>query len=128
VQVFLISYYFSLPPSLRRRPHPPTLSWFLSPPWHLSSLFLYIYDFFFVIYQVNFFKREDQRATTVLHDGTNEAGRTVIRTQCAVMELTKFRFEPCGCSYDDHWRLTWSLTSGPVGLVEIRASWSGHPH
>nr|TKR75620.1 hypothetical protein D5086_0000283740 [Populus alba] len=23
-----------------------------------------------------------------------------------------------GCSYDDHWRLTWSLISGPVGLVE----------
>jgi hypothetical protein len=32
------------------------------------------------------------------------------------------RFEPCGCSYDSHWRLTWSLTSGPVGLVEVRAS------
>jgi len=24
--------------------------------------------------------------------------------------------------YDDHWRLTWSLTSEPVGLVEARAS------
>ncbi|KAJ6902864.1 hypothetical protein NC651_020369 [Populus alba x Populus x berolinensis] len=22
------------------------------------------------------------------------------------------------CSYDGHWKLTWSLTSGPVGLVE----------
>nr|TKS01384.1 hypothetical protein D5086_0000173940 [Populus alba] len=32
-----------------------------------------------------------------------------------------------GCSYDGHWRLTWSLTSGPVGLVEVRASWPGHP-
>jgi len=30
-------------------------------------------------------------------------------------------------SYDGHWRLTWLLTSGPVGLVEVRASWSGHP-
>jgi hypothetical protein len=37
------------------------------------------------------------------------------------------RFEPYGCSYDGHWRLTWSLTSGPVGLVEVRASWPGHP-
>nr|TKR74641.1 hypothetical protein D5086_0000293340 [Populus alba] len=27
-----------------------------------------------------------------------------------------------GCSYDGHWRLTWSSTSGPVGLVEVRAS------
>ncbi|KAJ6968167.1 ABC transporter G family member 15-like [Populus alba x Populus x berolinensis] len=26
------------------------------------------------------------------------------------------------CSYDVHWRLTWSLTSGPVGLVEVHAS------
>ena len=36
--------------------------------------------------------------------------------------LCGLRFEPCGCSYDGHWRLTWSLTSGPVGLVEVRAS------
>jgi len=32
-------------------------------------------------------------------------------------------FKPCGCSYDGHWRLTWSLTSGAVGLVEVRANW-----
>jgi hypothetical protein len=32
------------------------------------------------------------------------------------------KFEPCGCSYDGRWRLTWSLTSGPVRLVEVRAS------
>jgi len=44
-----------------------------------------------------------------------------------VYSLCDFRFEPYGCSYDGHWRLTWSLTSGPVGLVEVRASWSGHP-
>ncbi|KAJ6868353.1 hypothetical protein NC651_033427 [Populus alba x Populus x berolinensis] len=25
-----------------------------------------------------------------------------------------------GCSYDGHWRLTWSLTLGPVGLVEMK--------
>ena len=25
--------------------------------------------------------------------------------------LCGLRFEPCGCSYDGHWRLTWSLTS-----------------
>ena len=41
--------------------------------------------------------------------------------------LCGLRFEPCGCSYDGHWRLTWSLTSGPVGLVEVRTNWSGHP-
>jgi hypothetical protein len=29
--------------------------------------------------------------------------------------------------YDDHWRLTWSLTSGPVKLVEVHASWPEHP-
>ena len=41
--------------------------------------------------------------------------------------LCGLRFKPCGCSYDGHWRFTWSLTSGPVGLVEVRASWPGHP-
>jgi len=35
-----------------------------------------------------------------------------------------FRFEPCGCSYDGHWRLTWSLISEPVRLIEVHASWS----
>jgi hypothetical protein len=37
-----------------------------------------------------------------------------------VCSLCGLRFEPCGCSYDGHWRLTWSLTSGPVGLVECK--------
>jgi hypothetical protein len=26
----------------------------------------------------------------------------------------------------NHRRLTWSLTSGPMKLVEVRASWPGH--
>jgi len=42
--------------------------------------------------------------------------------------LCGLRFKLYGCSYDGHWRLTWSLTSGPVGLVEVRANWPGHPH
>jgi len=44
-----------------------------------------------------------------------------------VCSLCGLKFEPCGCSYDGHWRFTWSLTSGPMGLVEVRASWPGHP-
>ena len=36
--------------------------------------------------------------------------------------LCGLRFESCGCSYDGYWRLTWSLTSGPVGLVEVYES------
>jgi hypothetical protein len=44
-----------------------------------------------------------------------------------VCSLCGLRFEPCGCSYDGPWRLTWSLTSGLMGLVEVRASWPGHP-
>ena len=44
-----------------------------------------------------------------------------------VCSLCDLRFELCGCSYDGHWRFTWSLTSGPVGLVEVRASWPGYP-
>jgi len=27
----------------------------------------------------------------------------------------------------DHWRLTWSLTSGSIELVEVHTSWPGHP-
>ena len=42
--------------------------------------------------------------------------------------LCGLRFEPYGCSYDRHWRLTRSLISRPVGLVEVRASWSRHPY
>jgi len=56
------------------------------------------------------------------------------RTSCITLGLLFFliyriimRFEPCDCLYDDHWKLTWTLTSGPVGLVEVRASWTGHP-
>jgi len=30
--------------------------------------------------------------------------------------------KPCG-----YCRLTWSLTLRPVGLVEVHASWLGHP-
>jgi hypothetical protein len=40
-----------------------------------------------------------------------------------ICSLYGLGFEPCGCSYDSHWKLTWSLTSGPVGLVKVRASW-----
>ena len=43
-----------------------------------------------------------------------------------VCSLCGLRFEPCSCSYDGHWRFTLSLTSGPVGLVEVHASWPGH--
>jgi hypothetical protein len=44
-----------------------------------------------------------------------------------VCSLCGLRFEPRDCLYDGYWRLTWSLTSGPVGLVKVRASWPGHP-
>ena len=55
-------------------------------------------------------------------------GGPVVKTwNQEVCSFCGLRFEPCGCSYDGHWRLTWSLTSGPVGLVEVRASWPGHP-
>ena len=45
-----------------------------------------------------------------------------------ICSLYDLRFEPCGCSYDSHWRLTWSLISGSVELVEVRASWPEHHH
>ena len=40
----------------------------------------------------------------------------------SIYSLCSFRFELCSYSYDGHWRLTWSLTSGLVGLVEVRVS------
>ena len=37
--------------------------------------------------------------------------------------LYGFRFEPCGCLYNGHWRFIWSLTLRLVELIEIHASW-----
>ena len=55
-------------------------------------------------------------------------GGSMVRTwDQEVCSLCGLRFKPCGYSYDGHWRLTWSLTSGPVGLVEVHASWTEHP-
>jgi hypothetical protein len=36
-----------------------------------------------------------------------------------ICSLCGLRFEPCGCSYDSHWKLTWSLTSGSVRLIKV---------
>jgi hypothetical protein len=55
-------------------------------------------------------------------------GPVIIAWDQDICFLCGFRFEPCGCSYDGYRRLTWSLTSGPVRLVEVRASWPEHPH
>jgi hypothetical protein len=55
-------------------------------------------------------------------------GGPVVKTwDQEVCSLCGLRFEPYGCSYDGHWRLTWSLTLGHMGLVEVRANWPGHP-
>jgi hypothetical protein len=45
-----------------------------------------------------------------------------------VCSLCDLKFEPYSYSYDGYWRLTWSLTSGPVELVEVRANWLGRLH
>jgi len=51
-------------------------------------------------------------------------GDPVVKTwDQEVCFLYGLRFEPCSCSYDGHWRFIWSLTSGPVELVEVHASW-----
>ena len=36
--------------------------------------------------------------------------------------LLWFQVRALSCSYDGHCKLIWLLTSGPVGLVEVRAS------
>ena len=53
------------------------------------------------------------------HLGSGPVVRDWDQDVCSLCDL---KFKLCGCSYDGHWRLTWSLTSGPVGLVEVRAS------
>jgi hypothetical protein len=64
----------------------------------------------------------------ITSDSNHLGGGPVVRAwDQEVCSLCGLRFEPWGCSYDGHWRLTRSLTSGPVGLVEVRASWPGHP-
>jgi hypothetical protein len=73
--------------------------------------------------------RRTRRRRNKMHRFNHIDGGPMIRVwDQEVCSLCGLRFEPCGCSYDDHWRLTWSLTSGPVELVEVRASWPGHPH
>jgi hypothetical protein len=58
------------------------------------------------------------------HLGGGPVVKTWDQEVCSLCDLI---FKPCCCSYDGHLRLTWSLTSGPVGLVEVRASWPGYP-
>ena len=56
-------------------------------------------------------------------DKNHLGGDLVVRAwEQEICSFCGLRFEPCSCSYDGHWRLTWSLTSGPMGLVEVRAS------
>ena len=68
--------------------------------------------------------RVDREITTCYnHAPKSRSGGSVVRIwDQEICSFCGLRFEPCGCSYDDHWRLTWSLTSGPVGLVEVHAS------
>jgi hypothetical protein len=60
--------------------------------------------------------------TTILLFNYLVGGPVVRAWDQEVCSLCGLRFESYGCLYDGHWRLTWSLTSGPVGLVEVRAS------
>ena len=53
------------------------------------------------------------------HLGGNSVVRGWDQEVCSLWGL---RFESCGCSYDGHWKLIWSLTLGPVRLVKVRAS------
>ena len=57
-------------------------------------------------------------AARVLDTGSLDSGVVIRAWDQEICFLCALRLEPCDCSYDGHWRLTWSLTSGPVGLVE----------
>jgi hypothetical protein len=61
-------------------------------------------------------------------DANHLGGDPMIRVwDQEICSLCDLRFGPCGCSYDGHWRLTWSLISGPIRLIEVRTNWPGHP-
>ena len=68
--------------------------------------------------------RVDREITTCYnHASKSRGGGSVVRIwDQEICSFCGLRFEPCSCSYNDHWRLTWSLTSGAVGLVEVHAS------
>jgi hypothetical protein len=67
---------------------------------------------------------KDQTSMHFNHLGGHPVVRVLDQEICF---LCGIRFEPYGYSYDGHWRLTWSLTLGHVGLVEVHASLLGHP-
>jgi len=88
-----------------------------------------ILQWFYFLYIVFFLEKKNLSCTNYRLKFVNhlDGGPVVKAWNQEVCSICGFRFEPCGCSYDGHWRLTWSLTSGPMGLVEVRASWPGHP-
>jgi len=68
------------------------------------------------------------KTTCLMINKTNHLGddQVVRAWNQKVCSLCGLRFEPYGCLYDDHWRLTRLLILGPVGLVEVRVNWPGH--
>jgi len=60
-----------------------------------------------------------KKQTLINYDGSSSTG------QALGLLSRDHQFE----SYKSqgHWRLTWSLISRPVRLVEVRVSWPGHP-
>jgi hypothetical protein len=57
------------------------------------------------------------------HGGGSPVVKTWDQKICFLCDL---KFEPCGCSYNSHYRLTWSLTSEPVRWVKMRTSCSNN--
>jgi len=72
-----------------------------------------------------FFKKNSKHLGLSLKFTLNRLGSDpMIKTwDQEIYFLCDLRFEPCGCLYDSHWRLIWSLSLGPVELVEVYASW-----
>jgi len=80
--------------------------------------YIYIYIYIYIYFCVHFLYGTINTATN--HLDSSLVVRTWNQEVCSFCGL---RLEPCGCSYDSHWRLTWSLTSGPVELVEVGTNW-----
>jgi len=60
-----------------------------------------------------------KKQTLINYDGSSSTGQ--------VLDLLSRDHQFESYKSQGHWRLTWSLISRPVRLVEVRASWPGHP-
>jgi hypothetical protein len=108
-----VQNYQPLFPCMFLRPHPQLSSVSIQ---YSNIIFMHIY---FYQYSFRHTSLKDYNHHSLSKQKLWLSDKNLDQEVCSLCDL---RFEPCGCSYDGNWRLIWSLTSGPVELVEMRAS------